>query len=55
MKFKVEHMGKWVARKGDKVVASDVALAPLRTKLKKERKDAAELIYTFVPKGYMIG
>jgi len=53
MKFKVEHMGKWVARKGDKVVAADQTLAKLRKDLGKTRKDAAELIYTFVPKGYI--
>lgn len=55
MKFKVEHLGKWVARKGDKVVAADPALAKLRMDLREKRKDADELIYTFVPKGYIAG
>lgn len=44
-------MGKWVARKGDKIVAADLTLAKLRTKMRKERKDAEWLCYTFVQPG----
>lgn len=52
MKFEKKHLGKWVATKGHKVIASKKSLKKLITEVKK--KDKSENIrYTLVPKGLL--
>jgi hypothetical protein len=54
MKYGKEHAGKWVVSKNDKIVASDKSFAKLQLKLIK-RKDKKTLMYSLVPKGYIVG
>ncbi len=54
MKFLKTHAGKWVATKGEKVVAASTDFAKLRTKMN-TRKDKEEICFNLVPKGYITG
>ena len=54
MKFEKKHLGKWVATKGQKVIASEKSLKKVMSEVKK--KDKSENIrYTLVPKGLLAG
>jgi len=54
MKFSAQHAGKWVAAKGNKVVASDKTLTKLKKKVD-ERTDSNNLRFALIPKGYIAG
>ena len=54
MKFEKEHLGKWVATKGQTIIASGKNLKKLISEVSK--KDESENIsYTLVPKGLLAG
>jgi hypothetical protein len=54
MKFDKKYLGKWVASKDDKVIASDKTLTKLREKIGK--KEIMEQIkFVLVPKAYIAG
>ena len=54
MHFDVEHAGKWVAMKKQKVVDSGKSLKVLMKKVNK-REDKSTIRYSLVPKGCMAG
>lgn len=54
MKFEAKHQGKWVAAKGDKIIANASTLNKLMQKVKKE-EDSKNLKYSLVPKGFIAG
>ncbi len=54
MKYGKACAGKWVASKDDKIIAIDKSFAKLQLKLK-NRKDKKILMYSLVPKGYIVG
>jgi hypothetical protein len=52
MKFDKRHLGKWVATKGQKVIASEKCLKKVMSEAKK--KDKSENIrYTLMPKSLL--
>lgn len=53
MKFQVQHQGKWVVAKNDKVIADANSLNKLMRKVQKE--DPKNLKFSLVPKGYIAG
>lgn len=46
--------GKWVVSKNEKIIASDKSFAKLQLKIK-NRKDSKTLMYSLVPKGFIVG
>ncbi|MDP3975383.1 MAG: DUF5678 domain-containing protein [bacterium] len=54
MKFTGEHAGKWVATKGEKVLAMGGALTAVMKKVE-ERRDKSSIKYDLIPKGYIAG
>ena len=55
MSYGKQYAGKWVAAKNEKIVGSDTTLTQLVLKMKKERKDSKTLVYSLVPKGFIVG
>lgn len=53
MKFESKYLGKWVAIKDNKVIASDTTLTKLSKKLKAE--DSSKLRYTLIPRNLIAG
>ncbi len=54
MKFTKEHAGKWVATKGENVIATDSGFQNLFKKMR-TRKDRDQIAYDLVPKGIITG
>lgn len=54
MQYEAEHAGKWVASKGEKIIAVGTVFTKLQKALK-ERKDFASLQFMLVPKGPLAG
>lgn len=54
MKFEKVHLGKWVATKGQKIIASEKSLNKLMKKVSKKEK-SKKIRYTLVPKGLLAG
>lgn len=54
MIFSKKNAGKWVASKGQRVVATNVKLPDLMKKIE-TRKDKAEIRFDKVPPGFFIG
>jgi len=54
MKFMRSHAGKWVATKGEKVVATDTEFGKLRARME-TRKDRKMIGYDLVPQGHITG
>lgn len=54
MKFTASHAGKWVATKGDKVVATGKTFQEVKKKIS-SRKDRDSLWFDLVPKGILTG
>lgn len=54
MRYKQQHAGKWVAVKGNKVIAISKDFAPLQKKVA-TRKDARSVRFALVPKGMITG
>lgn len=54
MIFQAKHAGKWVAAKGDKIIADAKTLTKLMAKVKK-KEDPKKLEYSLVPRGYIAG
>lgn len=53
MKFESKYLGKWVALKDDKVIASDTTLTKLRKKF--TSKEKSKLRFTLIPKSLIAG
>lgn len=54
MKFQLKHQGKWVAAKGDKIIADAKSLNKLMREVEKT-EDPKNLKFSLVPKGYIAG
>lgn len=54
MRYKQQHAGKWVAVKGNRVIATSSEFASLQKKVA-NRKDAASVRFSLVPKGMITG
>ena len=54
MKFKVEHQGKWVAAKGEEIIADADSLKKLIKKVSKNT-GSQNLKFSLVPKGFIAG
>ncbi|MBI3618875.1 hypothetical protein HY213_02455 [Candidatus Peregrinibacteria bacterium] len=54
MKFTKEHAGKWVATKGEKVIATDTGFQRLFKRMH-ARKDRDSIAYDLIPKGIITG
>ena len=54
MKFTKEHAGKWVATKGEKIIATSEKFSGLWEKMN-ERKDSSEIHYSLIPRGMITG
>lgn len=51
MKFEAKHLGKWVAIKNEKVVASGTSLKKLTKKVETQKN----VRFTLIPKGLIAG
>lgn len=54
MKFEAKYQGKWVAAKGDKIIADSTTLNKLMQKVQK-KEDPNNLRFSLVPKGFIAG
>lgn len=54
MKFTKKHVGKWVATKGEKIIATDVGFGTLWKRIS-SRKDRGQIKFDLVPKGTITG
>lgn len=54
MRFEMQHAGKWVATKGEKIVDSSKSLKALMRRTSK-RSDKSHVRYSLVPKGCIAG
>jgi len=54
MKFQSKHRGKWVAAKGEKIIADAKSFTKLMQKVQKT-EDPSKLKFSLVPKGFIAG